>query len=140
MKSQLNIIGLMILSLLAVSANAQIKTVQQVILQDDGSGDHLLFVINTGEYKFESCTENVATSGVGKVTIDGCKVTLRDISDTARVLAEVDLCSRAGKADVALQEASKTGRFDEPTFEVVVSDSNTGDSALTCAPKAIVPK
>ena len=66
MKSKLAIIGFMILSLLAISANAQIKTVQQVILQDDKSGDHLIFVLNDGEYKFESCTENFATSGVGK--------------------------------------------------------------------------
>ena len=139
MKSKLTIIGFMILSLLAISANAQIKTVQQVILQDDKSGDHLIFVLNNGEYKFESCTENFATSGVGKVTIDGCKVTLRDISDTARVLAEVDLCSRAGKADVALQGDILTGRFDG-AFEAVVSDINTGDSAFTCATKAIVPK
>ena len=135
MKSKLVIIGSMILSLLAISATAQIKTVQQVILQDDGSGDHLIFVLNNGEYKFESCRENFATSGVGKITIDGCKVTLRDISDTARVLAEVDLCARAGKADVALQGDVLKGGFEGPTFEAVVSDTNTGDSDFTCATK-----
>jgi hypothetical protein len=54
MKSKLVLIGLMILSLLAISANAQTKGVQQVILQDDGSGDHLIFVISDGQYKLRA--------------------------------------------------------------------------------------
>ena len=135
MNLRLVIIGLMISSVLAISASGHMqKTVQKVILQDDKSGDHLIFVIPDGEYKFESCKENFATSGVGTVDITGCKVVLRDISETRLVVAEVDLCDRTGKAAVAFQ-------VDAPeSVDVVVSDSNTGDSAFGCQSKQIEPK
>ena len=138
MNSKLVIIGLMISSLLAISASGQkLTTIQQVILQDDKSGDHLIFVIDTGEYKFESCKANLSTSGVGKVSVTGCKVVLRDMSDTKRVLAEVDLCDRAGKADIAIVVPTLTSQGDPSTLEFVISDLSTGDSTFDCEPKPI---
>ena len=139
MKTKLLIIGLMISSVLTVSASGRIQsTVQKIILQDDKSGDHLIFVIPDGEYKFESCKENFAASGVGTVTIAGCKVVLSDVSPTRRVLVEVDLCNRTGKAAVAFQ-SDATGQ-DADSIEDIVSDSNTGDSAFGCQSKQIAPK
>ena len=141
MNSKLVIIGLMISSLLAISASGQKQTtIQQVILQDDKSGDHLIFVIDTGEYKFESCKGNLSTSGVGTVSVTGCKVVLRDMSDTKRVLAEVDLCDRAGKADIAIAVPTLTNQGGPSTLEFVISDSSTGDSTFDCASKAIDAK
>jgi hypothetical protein len=141
MKSKL-IIGLMISSLLVISASGQkLKTVQEVILQDDESGDHLIFVISDGSYKFESCKENFAISGVGRVSITGCTIDLQDISDDRRVLVEVDLCQKSGKADIAFQGNSFKNQSDDPLIlEVTVSDSNTGDSAFGCESKQIEPK
>jgi hypothetical protein len=140
MNLNLVIIGLMISSVLAISASGHMqKTVQKVILQDDKSGDHLIFVIPDGEYKFESCKENFATSGVGTVDITGCKVVLRDISETRLVLAEVDLCDRTGKAAVSFKGDGSTGQAPD-SIDVVVSDSNTGDSAFGCQSKQIQPK
>ena len=132
MKSRIVIIGLMICSVLAVSVSAQKITpsVQQVVLQDDKSGDHLEIFVPTGEYKFESCNEKLTISGKGTLTINGCKVELQDISDTRRVVAEVDLCAAAGKADIVfVNEFSKT--TDAPV-EFVVSDSDTRNSAFDC--------
>jgi len=141
MNSKLAVIGLIISSLLAVSASGQKQlTNQQVILQDDKSGDHLAFVISTGEYKFENCKGNLLIGGVGSVSVNGCKVVLQDMSDTRRVLAEVDLCERVGKADIAFEGDSITGRNDPTVFEFVISDSNTQDSAFECQFKAIDPK
>ena len=142
MNSKLVIIGLMFSSLLAIPASglAQ-KTAQDVVLQDDKSGDHLIFVISTGQYKFESCQNDVSTSGFGSVTVTGCKIDLRDISDDRRVLAEVDLCQGVGKADIAFAGANIiTGRSDSPGFESVISDSITRDSVFTCDLKTIEPK
>ena len=137
MNSKLAIIGLMISSVLAISVSAQKLTTQQVILQDDKSGDHLIFAVPSGEYKFESCKGNISIGGVGRVNVSGCKVDLQDISETRRVLAEIDLCSGVGKADIAFEGDSLSGRVDPATFEFVVSDSNTRDSTFNCEPKAI---
>ena len=132
MNSKLVTIGLIIFSLLAiwVSGLGQTK-VQKVILQDDKSGDHLIFVLPTGEYKFESCKGNPSGGGVGSVTVTGCKVVLTDMSGTTRVLAEVDLCERVGKADIAFEGPILTNKIDSG-FEFIISDSNTGDSAFDC--------
>ena len=139
MNSKLVIIGLMISSLLAISGLGQ-TTVQKVILQDDKSGDHLIFAIPTGEYKFESCKGNLSGGGVGSVSVTGCKVVLRDMSDTKRVLAEVDLCERVGKADIAFEGPSVTNQSDPSGFEFVISDSKTADSSFDCQAKPIDPK
>ncbi len=141
MNSKLVIIGLTISLLLAISVSGRGQTtVQKVILQDDKSGDHLIFVIPTGEYKFETCKGNFSGGGIGSVSVTGCKVVLRDMSDTRRVLAEVDLCDRAGKADIAFEGPSLTNQIDSTGFEFVISDSNTLDSAFDCEPKPIVGK
>ncbi len=141
MNSKLVIMGLMISSLFAISVGGQkLTTIQELILQDDNSGDHLIIVLSTGEYKFESCKGNISISGVGTVTVTGCKLDLLDISETRRVLAEVDLCEKVGKADVAFAIPSLTNQTDPPLFESVISDSDTKNSTFGCEPKPIVGK
>ena len=137
MNSKLIILGLMVSSLFAIAVSGHQATAQLVALQDDKSVDHLLFAIATGEYKFESCKGNFSTSGVGGVSVTGCKVVLKDISDTRRVLAEVDLCERVGKADIALEGDTSTSQSDLAGVEAVISDSNTADSAFGCETKQI---
>jgi hypothetical protein len=141
MNSKLVIIGLMISSLFAISVSGQkLPTIQQLVLQDDNSADHLIIVLSTGEYKFESCKGNISISGVGKVTVTGCKLDLLDMSEPRRVLAEVDLCEKVGKADIAFTIPSLTNQTDPPLFESVISDSNTRDSTFDCEAKPIVGK
>jgi hypothetical protein len=138
MNSKLVILGLMISSLVAISASGRGQTTtNEVILQDDKSGDHLRIGISTGEYKFESCQGNVSSAGVGKISVSGCKLALTDMSDTTRVLAEVDLCDGIGKADVAFEDPRRAG---PRALEFVISDSNTKDSAFNCESKVIVLK
>jgi hypothetical protein len=138
MNSKLAIMGLMISSLFAISVSGQkLLTIQQLVLQDDNSADHLIIVLSTGEYKFESCKGNISISEVGKVTVTGCKLDLLDMSETRRVLAEVDLCEKVGKADIAFAIPSLTNQMDPPLFESVISDSNTKDSTFGCEPKPI---
>jgi|SRR5215475_334531 len=138
MKSRLAIIGLMICSVLAISANAQ-KGTTQIVLQDDRSADHLVIDITTGEYKFESCNAKVAISGAGKIDVSGCTVTLNDFSDTQRVVATVDLCAGEGKADIVLVNEFSERPNDNP-IEFVLSDSNTRDSVFACGELKIQPK
>jgi hypothetical protein len=140
MNTKLIIIGLMLSSLFAISASGRQKTFQLVNLQDDKSGDHLILAIATGEYKFESCRENFSTSGVGKVRIDGCKVTLIDTSDTGRILAEVDMCERVGKAAITFESDSSTSQTVLSAVEFILSDSNIADSTFDCKFAAIDPK
>jgi len=138
MNSKLVVIGLMISSLVAISASGRGQTTtNEVILQDDKSGDHLRIGISTGEYKFESCQGNVSTGGVAKISVSGCKLTLTDMSDTTRVVAEVDLCDGTGKADIAFEDPRRAG---PRAVEFVISDSNTKDSAFSCESKVIVLK
>lgn len=133
MNVKLGITVLMISSLLAISTNSMgQKLTDEVILQDDESGDHLIFFISSGKYKFVSCSGNFSTGGVGSVSVDGCKVVLKDLSDKKRVLAEADLCSKVGKADIVFS-VNTIGTIDtSPDFESVVSDTNLRDSVFDC--------
>ena len=140
MKSRLVIIGLMICSVLAISVSAQRLTNIQQVLQDDKTGDHLIIFVQTGEYKFESCKGNFAISGVGSVSLSGCKLSLTDISDTRRVLAEIDLCEKVGKADLVFGDNIPKPSSDAEALEVLLSDSNTQDSVFNCSFKQIDPK
>jgi len=137
MKSRLAIIGLMICSVLAISVSAQRLTNIQQILQDDRTGDHLIIFIQTGEYKFESCKGNLAISGVGTVSLSGCQLTLTDISDNRRVVAEVDLCAKVGKADLVFGDTITKSPNDTAPSESVLSDSNTLDSVFDCSLKQV---
>jgi hypothetical protein len=62
------------------------------------------------------------------------------MSDTTRVLAEVDLCEKVGKAVITSAGPGITSKDDLPGFELIISDSNTQDSTFDCETKAIDPK
>ncbi len=116
------------------------KSQDQVILQDDKTGDHLVFFLSSGAYKFQGCTENASTSGIGKVTVDGCKVSLNDISDTKRVLAEVDICAKVGKADVVFRQTFMSNSDASHDIEAAVSDRDIRDSVFDCTVKDAIDK
>lgn len=132
MKSVLTLIGLMFFLLLAFSVSGRQITPQQIILQDDKTGDHLEFNLSTGEYKFESCNGKNAINGTGRVAISGCRVVFKDLTETRRVLAEVDLCVHTGKADVVFSGITLTNQTDTSVVEFVISDSQTTDSTFSC--------
>jgi hypothetical protein len=141
MNVKLGLTGLMVFSVLAVTTSGLgQKLMDEIILQDDVSGDHLIFFMSSGKYKFVSCSENFSTGGVGSVSVDGCKVVLKDISDAKRVLAEADLCSKVGKADIAFRVTTLSTFDTSPDFESIVSDTNLRDSVFDCSVKATTDK
>jgi len=141
MNVKLGLAGLMIFSVFASTTNSLgQKLMDEIILQDDVSGDHLIFFVSSGKYKFVSCSGNFSTGGVGSVSVDGCKVVLKDISDAKRVLAEADLCSKVGKADIAFRVTTLSTFDTSPDFESIVSDTNLRDSVFDCSVKATTDK
>jgi uncharacterized repeat protein (TIGR01451 family) len=66
-------------------------TVWDVCIEDDHSGDFLLFNSFTGEYMFKKCgPDSFTMSGKGKITRVGCTIRLED--DTRVVAAEIVRC------------------------------------------------
>jgi hypothetical protein len=99
-------------------------TVFDVCLQDDRSGDLLVFNSLTGDYRFTRCgTGGFTITGKGMITRVGCIMTLTD----ARVSATLDRCVIApqnrGRASVKLNPVA-------PAF--LINDSNTLDNTCKC--------
>jgi hypothetical protein len=104
-----------------------------ITIQDDSTGSYLIFSIRNGEYKFIRCKDQFALSGIGRIKVDGCSVTLEDIRTDRRVLASVDECTQTAKASVAL--ASPTPSFTTQPTKDLLLDSDMRDSTTDCAVK-----
>jgi hypothetical protein len=95
-----------------------------VCLQDDRTGDHLLFNTATGDYLYTRCTDNVRMSGRGTVRREGCKV---ELLDGFRVEATFDRCAIApqnkGQARIQLNPVGAT---------CFINDSNTVNNRCLC--------
>lgn len=99
-------------------------TVFDVCLQDDASGDFLLFNSFTGDYKFVRCGPNGFTvMGRGKITRTMCLLKLED----ARLMATLDRCLIAplfkGSAKFKPNPIA-------PTF--FINDSDTRNNTCIC--------
>jgi hypothetical protein len=95
-----------------------------ICLQDNASGDTLLFNSFTGDYRFTRCgaggfTHN-DTGGRRAITRRGCTITLND----ALVSAVVDVCHNRGSATV------KNPNLIAVSFQI--QDSYTKDNTCTC--------
>jgi hypothetical protein len=97
-------------------------------LEDDGDPLRvLLFNMSTGEYTFNcpNCktgtSPNTWLTGKGKVTMNGCTITLQHYTADRKVLATLDGCSNLGNGTIELPQ-SKT-RFS-------ITDRNITD--ITC--------
>jgi|ERR1044072_2735326 hypothetical protein len=104
-----------------------------ITVQDDRTGNYLVFSITNGEYKFIRCKDQFALSGFGKVKVTGCSVTLEDIKTDRRVLASIDECTQTAKASITL--ASPTPRFDTQPVKELLTDVDMRDSTTDCTPK-----
>lgn len=131
MKSRTIAVALMVSSLLVVAASGQIKTFAEVILQDDASGNYLVINLTTGEYNFTVCQTGFVLGGKAKVSYSGCSITVKDVSETRLVLAEVDLCKKTGRASITLESPAPG----PPTREWEITDSNTRNSVAECSSK-----
>ena len=136
MKIRLIAAALIISSIFAMAASGksstQVKTLAEVVLQDDKTGNYLLIDLTTGEYRFTACNAGNAIgqsfAGFAKVSYSGCNLTIRDVSETRMVLGEADLCSKQGRATVTI-DPSIPG---VATYEFTIEDKNIRDSVAEC--------
>jgi len=105
-------------------ATASFKvTVWDVSLQDDSSGDLLLFNTRTGDYNFSRCAGGTTLTGKARVTRVGCQTTLSD----AKVNAVFERCSYSstGRGRAVIRLTPLGALFH-------INDSNTSDNTDTC--------
>jgi hypothetical protein len=105
-------------------ATASFKvTVWDVSLQDNRSGDLLLFNSRTGDYSFSRCADGKTLTGRALVTRFGCQTALRD----AKVDAVFERCvyNSTGRGQAAIRFTSLG-----PVF--TINDSNTADNTEAC--------
>ncbi len=116
------------------TASSDLTTQSDLItVQDDSTGNYLIFSISSGEYKFIRCKDQFALSGIGKVKVSGCLVTLEAVKTDRRVLATVDECTQTAKASITLTSAIPQLTI-QPSKELL-SDADMRDSTTDCAVK-----
>lgn len=100
-------------------------TVWDASIQDDDSGDYLLFNTFTGEYKFVRCGVGGFTMiGQGEIKRVGCVVTLHDDS---RVNASFDRCVIAPR-----NTGNATIKRQQPDTTFVLKDRNILNNSPSC--------
>ena len=100
---------------------------QTISVQDDLTGNFLVFSTGTGKYFFTRCSDGFTLGGVGFVKVDGCMIQLEDLQAGHRVVASVNDCAQQGKAIVE--------KFAPDAFKVFFSDQDGGINLMDCAPK-----
>jgi hypothetical protein len=103
-------------------------TMFDICLQDDLTGNLLLFNSSTGDYQFSNCRKGLTITGTGVVAANGCKVQLSDTGPDPKrpdrnVSALANTCTRAGSASVQLLAIMKTFN---------ISDSNMSNNVCAC--------
>lgn len=105
-------------------ATASFKvTVWDISLQDDNSGDLLLFNSYTGDYSFSKCAGGATLTGKAIVSRVDCQTTLSD----AKVSAIFERClySPLGRGRAAIRLTPLGTLF-------TINDSNTADNTTVC--------
>src|SRR4030095_16767410 len=91
-------------------------------LQDDSTGNILLFDSITGEYLFSNCS-GITLNGQGVLTRKGSMFTLQHNGADRRVLARVDTSVNKGTASIQLLSQGTT---------FTITDRNTRDNTCAC--------
>jgi uncharacterized repeat protein (TIGR01451 family) len=101
-------------------------TVWDVSIQDDRTGDFLLFNSFTGDYSFTRCgLGGFVMEGIGKVTRTGCITKLTD--DTRIISAEIDRCPIAPK-----NRGSASIKRPNPGTTFLLKDRNILNNVPAC--------
>ena len=106
----------------------------QITIEDDSTGSFLVLDPNSGEYKFNRCSDGTSLSGFGKITINGCTISFEHSSRDRRVLASIDECKQSAKAAVEIF-GPVLGPANTTTMKEFLSDKDMRDNTLSCAPK-----
>jgi hypothetical protein len=108
-----------------------------ITIQDDSTGNYLIFNITSGEYKYIRCENQTGLSGIGKAKVDGCLITFEDIEQDRRVVASVDECTQVAKASITLVQFSTA---DTKPAKELLSDTDMRNSTTDCAAVKLQPK
>ena len=139
------LVCLFVVSLMCISVLGQTKPIIQptnppvrfdheITIEDDSTGSFLVFDPNSGEYKFNRCSDGVFLSGFGKVTINGCAITLEYSGRDRRVLASVNECKQTAKAAVEIF-GPVLGPANTQPMKEFLNDNDMRDNSLSCTPK-----
>ncbi|MCI0487089.1 MAG: hypothetical protein L0229_10870 [Blastocatellia bacterium] len=139
----------MILLLAGVSVSAQDFASDQVFdreydinVQDEATGNYLVFNSQSGYYKFVRCSDGAVMSGRGQVTRKGCTVDLVDIGPLIagnrgdiplyKVLVSADECTKQAKGAVEINDWMK-GKPPIPPMKETLSDSDISNNTTGCS-------
>jgi hypothetical protein len=112
---------------LLVSASVRAQDSDLVTVQDDVTNSFIVFSIKSGEYKYIRCGDQSVLYGFGKVTLNGCNISLEDVEPDRRVLVSVNICDQEGKAAVEVFEPTTATPMRE-----YFKDSSMKDNVADC--------
>lgn len=92
-----------------------------ISVEDDRTGNFLVFGSNGGKYNFVRCSDGFSITGVGLVKNDGCSISLEDSQADHRVVASANECAQEAMALVE-QFAQVPGNPGVAPFKVTLSD------------------
>ncbi|MEW6131222.1 MAG: hypothetical protein AB1757_29605 [Acidobacteriota bacterium] len=103
-----------------------------MIIQDDTSGNFIVFDQTTGAYKFVQCNSNVILSGLGLVEADGDSLTLIHIQSDRQVIFSCNMATHEGKGSIEIMPLPKLGIKSQV---MTVLDSDMTNSSTNCYEK-----
>lgn len=109
-----------------------------ISIEDDTTGNFLVFELASGNYKFTRCSDRFTLEGVGSVKIDGCSIQFEDLEVDHRVVASVNECAQEAKAIVetfGTPSITTDNSIDTSPFKAFLIDANMGNDLMDCAPK-----
>ena len=117
--------------LTAISVSAQSISAEFCIQSDDGRS-LIVFNRNTGDYKFTRCADNVAFSGTGQLSSDGCFIFLNDSRESYNVNVTVSMCAQAAKVAVDVPSPTPINGTQVPQMKEGFQDSNINNNPCGC--------
>jgi hypothetical protein len=100
-------------------------TVFDVCVQDDTTGDVLLFNSQTGDYLYRRCgAGGFSLSGKGSVRVQGSFFLLEHNTSERRIMAKIDNSQKKGTASLQI--------FPSGT-PFTITDRNTGNNTCACS-------
>lgn len=101
-------------------------------VQDNTNGNFLLIDRTTGKYSFTSCRKGFTLTGQGTITINSCKLELRDSGPNPKtpdrsVYVLVNPCTAVATANLQVFSTGQT---------YTINDSNINDNTCSCSTAA----
>ena len=103
--------------------NGDTPTSSDLCIQDDSSGNLLLFNSTTGDYSFTNCA-GVSIGGRGMLTKRGGMITLQDFKGDRRVSGKLDTSTNSGSAGIQIYSQGGT---------LTITDRNTTNDTCRCS-------